>query len=95
MAGGVGAGIRFYLGEFLVQDASQNGATFVGSAATSHIRSWEANKIVVNVDELDVAPGKALPAGFTALTAVEAHLLLRMEWARPLFEAHFPLAVKA
>lgn len=95
MSGGVGKGVRLYLGQSLVQDASVAGATFAGSAAGTHIRKWTSTLVDINVSHLDLAVGKAVPTGGAALVAVEGLVSVRLEWTRPLFEATYPLSVVA
>jgi hypothetical protein len=92
---GRGEGVRLVLGNKVFQDTSEHGSLFVGSGNGTYIKQWEEDHILFAVGNADLAVGEAVPTGKNALTAVESHLLLRLEWVRPLFEAQFPLAVKA
>lgn len=91
LMGGLGDGVKFSLGSLLVQDTTVAGTIFAGSADDSYILEWHEDKVVVNIAKEDMAPGKAIPTGYTALTADEGTVLARLEWVRPLFETAYPL----
>jgi hypothetical protein len=95
LTGGVGAGIRAYIGDLLIQDASAHGASFVGTSNDSWISRWETGYVDLVIDDADLAVGEAVPTDRTALTAVVSQISARLEWTRPLFEAHYALNVQA
>jgi hypothetical protein len=93
LAGGLGDGVKAYLGELLFQDVSQYGPLFGGE--DSFIAEWYENMVKLSLHKDDAIAGRAIPAGMTALTAVEGTLLARLEWVRPLFETAYQLHTKA
>lgn len=95
LKGGIGDGVKLSIGMSVVQDTSKVGALFAGSADDTHILEWHEDKVLMTVAKEDMAPGAAIPTGMTALTADEGHVLVRLEWIRPLFETAFPVMAVA
>jgi len=95
LAGGIGDGVKMYIGMSLSQNTSEANALFGGSADGSLILEWHEDKVLVNVVKEDMAPGKAIPTGMTALTADQGSVLVRLEWVRPLFETAYPVMAVA
>lgn len=95
LAGGIGAGVRVYVGAALVADNTEYGARFDGSADGTYVQYWDNDFVTISIDDADLAVGKAVPTGRTALTAVVSHIVLRLEWIQPKFQTSISIGVKA
>ena len=110
LAGGVGAGVKLYIGNELIQDASTHGASFAGSSNNSYIRRWSDSQVRVESDEFDILAGVAVPTNDPwgeANTEIVAAtndagtkfaggtVAVGLEWTRPLYFAEALVAIRA